>query len=184
MTPWAIGLTVAVLISDDAVLRAGTDVPSPKEIAHAPAVYPEVARNYLPMPRAIIVLDLGLDKEGKVVDIKVLRGIPLLDQLAIWAAKKWTYGPTLVDGIPRRVAVTEVVEMFPDERSRWDYFLELLKNQKEAAPYRLLALERLAGTTGKQLEKLQSTLSKLSKDEPNEMVRAAATQALAQPVKK
>jgi hypothetical protein len=71
--------------------------------------------------------------------------------------------------------------MFPDESSRSDYFLSMLKSRKEPSAYRLLALDRLKSATGKKLEKLQSTLSKLSKEDPDENIRTAAAKALAQP---
>lgn len=176
----SIGLALALAFAEDSLLRAGKDVPIPQKISQSAAEYPGIAREIVPMPVGIVVLDVGVNETGKVTDIKVVRGTPILDMQAIEAVKKWTYAPTRVDGMPRRVAVVEVVEMFPDENSRWDFFLGMLKDRKESSAYRVLALDRIKNATGKRLEKLQSTLLKLSKEEPDESVRTTVTQALAQ----
>lgn len=177
----AFGLVLALSIADETVLRAGKDVPAPQRVDHRAAAYPELAGRTFPRLVGIVALELGLSEQGRVVEIKILRGTPILDAEAVEAAKKWTYTPTLVDGVPRRVALVEVVEMFPDDGSRSDYFLDMLKNRKEAPAYRLLALERLGSATGKKQQKLQSILSRLSKEDPDERIRAAAAQALGQP---
>jgi len=166
------------LIADGAFLRAGKDVPVPQKVEHVAPEYPEVARQVVPFVVGIVVLDVGTNEQGKVVDIKVVRGAPILAGAAVEAAKKWTYAPTITEGVARRVAMAEVVELFPDEGSRADYFLDMLKSRKEPPAYRLLALDRLKSATGKKQEKLQALLVKLSKDEADESVRAAAQKVL------
>ena len=44
-----------------------------------------------------------------MTDVKVLRGIPLLDQAAIEAVKQWVYTPTLLNGVPVPVIMTVTV---------------------------------------------------------------------------
>jgi hypothetical protein len=44
-----------------------------------------------------------------VTDVKVLRGIPLLDNAALDAVKQWTYSPTLLNGVPVPVVMTVTV---------------------------------------------------------------------------
>jgi protein TonB len=44
-----------------------------------------------------------------VVDVKLLRGIPLLDQAAIEAVRQWAYQPTLLNGVPVPVIMTVTV---------------------------------------------------------------------------
>jgi periplasmic protein TonB len=44
-----------------------------------------------------------------VADVKVLRGLPLLDQAAIEAVRQWVYTPTLLNGVPVPVMMTVTV---------------------------------------------------------------------------
>ena len=46
---------------------------------------------------------------GRVTDVKVLRGVPLLDQAAIDAVRQWVYTPTLLNGTPVAVVMTVTV---------------------------------------------------------------------------
>jgi protein TonB len=52
-----------------------------------------------------------ISKEGRVVDIKVISGHPLLVSAAIEAVKQWEYNPALVNGQAVEVA-TEVFVPF------------------------------------------------------------------------
>jgi TonB family protein len=173
----ALLLSVALLVRDDAILRADKDVPAPASVDRVAAQYPEMLREVLPKVMGIVVLDLTLNEEGRVTAIKVLRGTPIIDQAAVTAVRRWTYKPTVVEGVARRVGLVEVIEMFPDDRSRAEYFLEMLSKSKEPVPYRLIALERLMSGSVK-LGRLQPTLTKISKDDPSELLRTAATEAL------
>jgi protein TonB len=44
-----------------------------------------------------------------VNDVKILRGIPLLDQAAVEAVRQWVYTPTLLNGVPVPVIMTVTV---------------------------------------------------------------------------
>ena len=44
-----------------------------------------------------------------MADVKVLRGLPLLDQAAIEAVRQWVYTPTLLNGEPVPVMMTVTV---------------------------------------------------------------------------
>jgi protein TonB len=57
----------------------------------------------------VVVLEATIDADGRVVDAKVLRSIPLLDQAAIDAVKQWMYEPTLVNGVAVPVIMTVTV---------------------------------------------------------------------------
>ena len=52
-------------------------------------------------------LDVVIDKQGRVSDIRVISGHPLLIPAALDAVKQWEYKPTLLNGQPVEVA-TEV----------------------------------------------------------------------------
>ena len=47
--------------------------------------------------------------DGKVIDAKILRSIPLLDQAALDAVRQWEYTPTLLNGEPVPVVLTVTV---------------------------------------------------------------------------
>ena len=170
-------LVAAVLsVVGDGFSRAGKDVPSPERIHYVSPKYPSVARGTFPPVLGVIVLDVGLSEEGRPIDIKVLRGTPLIDGAAIEAVKQWRYKPTLVEGSPRQVVVVEVVDVFPDEDSKVGYFASMLKDKKEPRAYRLLAIERLKAIGAKQKSAMKA-LQKATAD-PDEQVEAAATEAL------
>lgn len=159
----------------DAV-RAGRDAPAPERLHYVPPEYPPVARLAFPPVMGIIVLDVTLNEEGRPVDIKVLRGTPLIDRAAIEAVKQWRYKPTVIANTPRQVVLLEVVDVFPDERSRRAYFASMLKDKKEARAYRILAIQRLQ-TIGRQDKSVLKALQKAIRD-PDEAVRNAAAEAL------
>ena len=57
----------------------------------------------------VVILECTISPQGKVSDVKVLRGIPLLDAAAIEAVKQWVYSPTLLNGVPVPVIMTVTV---------------------------------------------------------------------------
>ena len=57
----------------------------------------------------VVILECTISPQGKVTDVKVLRGIPLLDQAAVDAVKQWVYTPTLLNGVPVPVIMTVTV---------------------------------------------------------------------------
>ena len=57
----------------------------------------------------VVILEATISPQGKVTDIKVLRGIPLLDQAAVEAVRQWVYTPTLLNGVPVPVIMTVTV---------------------------------------------------------------------------
>ena len=170
-------LVAAVLsVVGDGVLRAEKDVPIPERVHYVAPDYPAVAREALVM--GIVVLDVGLNEEGRPIDIKVLRGTPLIDRAALDAIKQWRYKPTFVDGSPRPVVLVEVVDVFPDEDSRIGYYARMLNDRKEAPAYRLLAIERLKAVGARDKAAVKA-LQKVTAD-PDQQIRRAATAALAE----
>jgi TonB family protein len=57
-----------------------------------------------------VILEAVIDTDGSVIDVKVLRSIPLLDKSAIEAVRRWKYRPALQQGRPVKVFFTVVVE--------------------------------------------------------------------------
>jgi protein TonB len=69
-----------------------------------PPAYPRLASQA--RIRGEVVLDAVLTVEGKVDQIRVLSGHPLLIQAAIDCVRKWEYEPTLLNGMPVAVVLT------------------------------------------------------------------------------
>ncbi|HTN52358.1 MAG TPA: TonB family protein, partial [Anaeromyxobacter sp.] len=86
-------------------VTAGTEgVPAPKRTKHVQPVYPQEA--LAQGIRGIVILEIVLDKQGKVESTSVVRSVPGLDEAAVAAARQWEYTPTKVDGKPARVRLT------------------------------------------------------------------------------
>jgi protein TonB len=85
----------------------GGDIEEPKKIKHVFPVYPDIAKQA--RVQGQLILDATIGVEGRVIDVKVLRGIPLLDAAAMDAVRQWEYTQTLLDGRPVPVIVTVTV---------------------------------------------------------------------------
>ena len=90
----------------DAV-RAVGEVKPPKLIKGLEPVYPQVARQA--QVEGMVILEAKTDEQGNVIEARVLRSIPILDQAAIDAVKQWKYEPLVVDGKARKVIFTVTV---------------------------------------------------------------------------
>jgi TonB family protein len=66
--------------------------------------YPERAR--AARVQDYVMMQATIDKTGAVVDLKVLRGHPLLNDAAIEAVRQWRYKPILLNGEPIDVITT------------------------------------------------------------------------------
>jgi protein TonB len=88
-------------------VRVGGQIKEPKKLKNVPPSYPEIAKQA--RVQGVVILECTISPQGKVTDVKVLRGIPLLDQAAIDAVKQWVYSPTLLNGVPVPVIMTVTV---------------------------------------------------------------------------
>ena len=93
-------------VSPDAV-RIGGNIRAPQKIRHVSPVYPELARQA--NVRGVVIVEVVVDREGRVSNAKVLRSIPLLDDAAVDAVMQWTFTPTLLNGNPVPVIMTVTV---------------------------------------------------------------------------
>ena len=125
----------------------------------------------------LILFELTLDREGNPADVKILRGIPLLDPSLITAALRWRYAPTIVDGEPRRVRIVEGYEFLFEGVPSYDY-ANLAKNPRASTDLRLYAIWQLQQLPPKKLKGKAKTLQKLEADD-DPLVARAATAALA-----
>jgi TonB family protein len=87
--------------------RVGGEIREPRKVKHVSPEYPRAARDA--RVQGVIILECVIAPEGHVSDIRVLRGIPLLDKAAIDAVRQWVYTPTLLEGQPVPVIMTVTV---------------------------------------------------------------------------
>jgi protein TonB len=90
-----------------APVRVGGEIREPKKIRHASPVYPELA--VAARVHGSVILACIVSPQGLVTDVRLVRGIPLLNTAAIDAVKQWMYTPTLKDGVPVPVILTVTV---------------------------------------------------------------------------
>jgi TonB family protein len=90
-----------------AAVRPGGRIMPPKKIKDVAPVYPALAQSAHVTGQVTIEATIGED--GKVIDAKVVRSIPLLDQAALDAVRQWEYLPTMLNGVPVPVLVTVTV---------------------------------------------------------------------------
>ena len=85
----------------------GGRISEPRKLVNVNPVYPEEAKKA--RVQGLVVLECTIDTEGRVASVRVLRGIPLLEEAAVDAVKRWVYTPTLLDGEPVPVIMTVTV---------------------------------------------------------------------------
>jgi len=66
--------------------------------------YPATARQFRLSGEVVVEFTVGVD--GKIENIAVTQGQPLLNDAVLRAVKKWSFAPFMVDGHPRRVKST------------------------------------------------------------------------------
>lgn len=106
----------------DTVGTTETPVPPPAVVTppsrlHAgiepPRKIDDVAPNYPPLARqsqvqGIVILEVVIDEHGNVTSTRVLKSVPLLDQAAVEAVRRWKFAPARLNGeaIPIVMTVT------------------------------------------------------------------------------
>ncbi len=88
-------------------LRVGAGIREPRKTRHVNPVYPRDA--VIARVQGVVILECTISPQGKVVAVKTLRGVPMLDQAAIQAVSQWEYTPTLLNGVPVPVIMTVTV---------------------------------------------------------------------------
>jgi len=85
-------------------IRVGGNVQAANLINQVRPVYPPLAKQA--RISGVVELSAIIGKDGRVQDLKVVRGHPLLVQAALDAVKNWVYRPTLLNGEPVEVSTT------------------------------------------------------------------------------
>jgi TonB family protein len=90
-----------------APVRIGGQIKAPNKIKDVKPVYPAIAQSA--RAAGVVTIEATIGPDGKVIDAKVVRSIPLLDQAALDAVRQWEYTPTLLNGVPVPVLVTVTI---------------------------------------------------------------------------
>jgi TonB family protein len=88
-------------------LRVGAGIQEPKKTKNVPPVYPRDA--IAARIEGTVVLECTISPQGKVVEVRTIRSVPMLDDAAIASVKQWEYTPTLLNGVPVPVIMTVTV---------------------------------------------------------------------------
>lgn len=91
--------------------RVGGQIRPPQKIKDVKPVYPAIARSA--RVAGVVTIEATIGPDGKVMDTKVVRSIPLLDQAALDAVQQWEYTPSLLNGVPVPVLVTVTINFTP-----------------------------------------------------------------------
>lgn len=88
-------------------VRAGSGIEEPRKTRHVPPVYPPEA--LAARVQGQVILECTIGPDGKVVELKTLRGHPLLADAARTAVRQWEYEPTALNGVAVPVVMTVTV---------------------------------------------------------------------------
>ena len=59
--------------------------------------------------QGVVIVEAVISTTGHVVEARILRSVPLLDQAALDAVRQWRYTPSLLNGVPVPVVMTVTV---------------------------------------------------------------------------
>jgi protein TonB len=88
----------------DGPLHVGGDVKAPREIFKPPPKYPILALQA--KIHGDVEIDAVIDKDGNVVQVRVISGPKLLIPAALECVKRWKYEPTYLNGVALPVELT------------------------------------------------------------------------------
>jgi protein TonB len=88
-------------------VRIGGLVRPPRRINYVAPEYPVLAQRA--RMRGVVIVEAIIGADGKVKEAKILRGIPMLDEAALTAVRRWVYTPTLIRGVPAPVVMAVTV---------------------------------------------------------------------------
>lgn len=85
-------------------VRVGGEVKEPRKLRNVNPIYPEDARKA--RLQGVVVLECTINPDGTVGEVKVIAGVPLLNDAAIAAVRQWVYEATLLNGVAVPVIMT------------------------------------------------------------------------------
>ena len=88
-------------------MSGGRVVPMPEKVVHVQPEYPTLARSA--RVQGTVEIEVVVGPGGDVEKARVVRSLPILDESAVSAVRRWKYKPTVIDGAA--VTVTMVVRV-------------------------------------------------------------------------
>jgi protein TonB len=82
--------------------------PAPRKVKHVNPIYPAAAREK--KITGVVILEARIEADGRILEARVLRSIPELDEAALEAVKQWEFTPTLINGVPTPVMMTTTIQ--------------------------------------------------------------------------
>jgi TonB family protein len=89
-------------------IRVGGFVQPPTKVRDVAPVYPDIAK--AAHVQGVVILECVIGPDGRVTDVHVLRGQPLLEGAAVDAVRQWLYRPPRLNGRPIAVVMTVTVK--------------------------------------------------------------------------
>jgi protein TonB len=89
------------------IVRPGGLIKAPIRTVYVAPVYPEIARMARVM--GMVVLECTIDPSGRVTDVRIVTGHPLLNEAALNAVRQWRYTATRLNDVPVAVLMTVTV---------------------------------------------------------------------------
>lgn len=90
-----------------APVRLHAGITAPQKIADVRPVYPAIAQQV--RVQGVVIIEATIDTQGNVIAARVLKSVPLLDQAALDAVRRWKFTPALLSGVPVPVIMTVTV---------------------------------------------------------------------------
>jgi len=87
--------------------RVSEGVQGPRRVNYVAPAYPQIA--IVTHIEGKVVLDCLITEEGRIAEVTVLEGNPLLAPAAVEAVQQWRYTPTLVSGVRSAVIMKVTV---------------------------------------------------------------------------
>src|SRR5262245_9298253 len=88
-------------------VRLHSGIKPPQRLVNIAPIYPTIALQI--HKEGIVIIDATIDEQGNVIETRILRSIPLLDEAALAAVRQWKFSPTLLNGIPVPIVMTVTV---------------------------------------------------------------------------
>lgn len=91
-----------------APVQIGGLIRRPQKVHDVQPVYPPMAQ--AARVQGIVIIEATLSADGRVMNARVLRSVPLLDNAALDAVRQWEFTPTSLNGVPVPVVMTVTVQ--------------------------------------------------------------------------
>jgi periplasmic protein TonB len=88
-------------------VRPGGQIQPPRRIVNVAPVYPAIAQSA--RVEGTVEIEALIGEDGKVRNVKLLSGTPLLNDAALTAVRQWVFTPTRLNGEPVAVIMTVTV---------------------------------------------------------------------------